>query len=222
MYQNKKLTDVKSISKKRKYDGGTSVIKKLKYDVSLLKKAVERKALTYQYSTSQVDATSASIASLGANITQGSTASNRIGNKVSLKSIQYNIWCYNGGATTSGQGAVDILLDRNPTGTLPAITDIYSDGDPTRLIYWGYKSRFKSLVHHHFTYDATSLSAEGKVFQGYKKISYDMQFNGSAGTIADLAKGQNDILIVYRSSNTSAGGLSYGTVSNYRLIFTDS
>lgn len=59
-----------------------------------------------------------------ATIAQGAAQTQRIGRKISLKSIQVRGTVFANATTTATTGAWFIVYDRRPTGVLPGITDI--------------------------------------------------------------------------------------------------
>lgn len=199
-----------------------SQLYKLKKEFKLMKKHIESKALTISANSSNVEATTGAMGSLMTYCIQGLNNSERIGNRINILSIQYTAWVYQLSSTLGGMGSFDIILDRNPTGTLPTITSIYFSGAPDEPLLFNKKlSRFKRIAHHSFAYGTGSIDSIGQVFEGYRKINLETIYTGNVGNITDLTSGKNDLLYVFRSTNTSAGNVSYGCVGNFRIVFKD-
>lgn len=59
-----------------------------------------------------------------ATVPQGASVNQRVGKKIAWKSIQMRGTVASNSATTFTDGAILLVYDRRPTGTLPAITDV--------------------------------------------------------------------------------------------------
>lgn len=187
--------------------------------VKKLEKSVEVKALNLAGSGNVV-AAGGIVSSIGGLIVQGVGVNQRIGYRLQWTQIQVSATINIQTTTLAGAGSMDIILDRHPTGTLPATSDIFSGSAPKDLINENSRKRFKVLAHEAFDYDAGSLSLLGRTFQTFRKLPYRLMIGGAAGTIADLKDGENDIIVIWRSTNSSSA-TTYGIAYDYRVQYTD-
>lgn len=220
------LNKVTKVLKKRKRTDKERLLT-LEKKIKKLNESIEKKSYNNSYAISNVDGTTGSIASLCANIVPGDEDGKRTGLKIAPKYIQYKVWCYNEATTQRGAGCFTIVKDMHPDGTLPVITDIYSNGNPLALVAYQKKQRFKELKCHTFEYATSEWSGPisgnnyGHLYEGYIPIKEITKYSASNGGITDLLDGQNDYLLVWRSSNTSSGSLSYGTGAYVRIVYED-
>lgn len=200
-------------------------IYKLKKEVSLLKKSIEKKALQYSFLTSQVDSTGTS-ASLMLNIPQGLQYDERIGMSVSPRSILMIVTIYPNTNTITGSGAFNLILDKQPNGILPTPLTIFTNVEPEKLLFQPYKKRFKNLKEWHFDYNTTANGGgdSPQTLKFYLDLSKygPTQYSGASANITSLANGRNDYIITFRSTNTATGSVSYGVRASLRMIYTDS
>lgn len=214
---------VKVIDKKRKRETVDSLSKAISSLKKKMNKERELKAFQITFSSANIDGTSGALNSFGGQLGQGIGSTDRIGNQVFLVKAQYKIWCYVESSTTRGMGAFSMVLDRKPTGVLPAVTDVFLTTTPTSFQSYNNKTRFRVLRDNFFEYPTASGGDNyGQTFEGFIKINKTVQFSGTTASITSMTNGSNDLLGVWRSSNTSAGNTSYGTVTCIRYFYYDS
>lgn len=151
-------------------------------------------------------------------VTQGDTASNRDGNIIEVKSLEYKFWLNfipAAAATASTTVWFWIVMDRQPNGAAPAaLTDIFTTNDAaTCMPTVANQYRFKILRKEEITLDAcagvtTAYNNSSGVFKDYIKFKKPVQirYNGNAGTTADVvtnnffvvagSKGSDDLVSV--------------------------
>lgn len=169
---------------------------------------------------------------------QGTAFANRIGTRVKLKSIYVRGFISNTAARNHSdfeggvvQVALSIIMDAQPNGANPAITDIYSSADPTGMLNLNNRDRFKVLKEKVWVFDPYTLVSTGvgneaahtnqiRTLKIFKKCDIPVFFNsGNAGTEADLAS--NNILMVIRSTYPAAAGNETSCSIKTRCRFID-
>lgn len=154
---------------------------------------------------------------------QGTDYTNRIGRKIMLKSVYVRGFC---GTETSATvtapvvapaqiGRLILLIDMQPNGTLPAMTDILMAATPISHLNPNNRDRFKILFDKQYVFGRTAIdttATQTYAFQSdkqaigikkYKKINVEQIFNsGNAGTIADTTSGA---LLMITIGNIAAG-----------------
>ena len=151
---------------------------------------------------------------------RGTDYTNRIGRKVTLRSIEIKGQNY----VTPGTGVdqnqrVLIVHDRDPTGVLPAITDILTAVTPVALRNLDNRTRFNILLDKRFQLNATAESMSTRLWKYYKRFYKMMDFNGNNfGDIRDITQGA----IYYVSLGNKAAGVTAGSsLANVRIRYTD-
>lgn len=152
-------------------------------------------------------------------LTTGALATNRIGRKVTLKSLYIRATVQL--ATTSVRGAnirMVVFYDKQANGTAPAVTDVLADDSfysPNNL---SNRDRFVVLCDHVFEPIGTANDYQ-KSAVVFKKLNLETMFNaGTAGTIADITSGS--LYIMFAQSGTI--GTGNPTASWYsRVRYTD-
>jgi len=128
---------------------------------------------------------------------QGTTASTRIGRKITIKSIQWRFDCATSTNTTWTANRYMIVQDMQPNGATAAFADIYDNATPSTLRNISNMARFRVLFDSDefimvgdnggvgvSNYDVDSLATAHK---GYIKCNIPVQYNaGTAGTVADI------------------------------------
>ena len=152
----------------------------------------------------------------------GSSASQRIGQKVSVRSLEIRL--YN--QVTAGTGVDQlhrqlVVMDRQANGAPPAIANILSAADVAAPRNLEYRKRFKVLLDKTFTLNATAEPGSQKWRKYYIKFKRPIvvEFNaGVAGTIADIV---TNSLYIFNIGSQAAGATA-GTVTGYiRMRYTD-
>lgn len=199
-------------------------IYKLQKEINLIKKNTEKKIFGLDSTIAQVNGATGQISSAYNGLVQGNGLLNR--EAMVITPVSLRIPFLTNQITVSGVqgfGCLDIVLDRRPTGTLPTVDTVFNGFSPKDLPLYGNRKRFKILRHIIWSYDLGTLDSKGyhgDVYITFKNLR--TTFTGNAGTQADFTNGQNDILIIWRSTNTSVGNLSYGVDFDSRVTFTDS
>lgn len=197
-----------------------SQIYKLKKELNLIKKNIEKKYQYENFSEAQISSATGIVLSALATITLGTGQGERIGQLINSKYIQMQFAVNLSSTTLSGTGSIDLVLDRMPLGSVPTVSTIYGSTDPFALPNPLSRKRFKVLSHNTFVYDKGTLSELGQLKHVYIPLN-DLQtcYINSSGTIGDIDK--NDILVVIRSSNTSTGNVSYGIKGAIKVCYID-
>jgi len=149
----------------------------------------------------------------------GSLATQRIGRKVTIKSLY--IRCTVQLATTSVRGGnirMMVVYDKQANGAAPAVTDILVDDAFYSVNNLSNRDRFVTLVDHVFNPIGTATDYQQSVVI-HKKLNLETMFNaGSAGTIGDITSGS--IYILFAQSGTIGTGNPTATWTS-RIRYTD-
>jgi len=153
----------------------------------------------------------------------GNSASQRVGMKVSIQSLELRIR----NQVTAGTGVDQIhrlivLQDQQANGIVPAaLTDFLNAGNYQGLRNLAQRKRFRILKDYYFTLNATGEAGSQKCIHKYMKFRRPIitEFNaGVAGTIADIST--NSLFFVCIGS--IAPGATAGTSVGYiRIRYTD-
>lgn len=137
-------------------------------------------------------------------VATGTDITNRIGRKITLKSLLVRLNVYNSMATntTNPQGVMGrivLIYDTQPnSGTTPTGTDIFTTNTPFGFMNLNNRDRFKVLKDWQYAIGAWLISGTGLLAAGspenkmktfYKKINYDEIFSGVGNTQGDIATG---------------------------------
>lgn len=130
-------------------------------------------------------------------IAQGAAQTERIGRKISLKSIQVRGRAFSNATTLTTAGAWMIVYDRRPTGTLPAITDILVAADSRAFTNSVNVGRFAIIAREDYAFTGNNLTAAQQtdnsiqvVNKFYKMKGKPMVFKAAAtGAIGDIEQG---------------------------------
>lgn len=180
---------------KRKYSGKyQKTAKKLKmYSAPTTKwgqsRSVVQEANFLDFNATAVTNTSGSVTLLNGMI-YGTGASQHIGLKVILKSLEFHVRLINDPAAVLNWATVWLVYDNNPNGTTPAFSNIITSGE---FISLQNRDRFKIMKRMNFMLVGNSTTFTEKTIaeeRGFLPVNEDMLFNsGSAGTIADIQAG---------------------------------
>ncbi len=172
-------------------------------------------------------ATNGTISQASCNIiVQGTSESQRIGRKCTLRSInwRFNIRLPEGTAvtTTSDTIRVIVYLDKQTNGAAAAVTDILESDDFQSFNNLSNKSRFRTLMDR--TYDLnTDLSGDGTTVDSprlnmndsfFKKINTPIEYDSTTGAITEQRSNNIGVLLL------SKNGLCT-FVSKMRIRFSD-
>lgn len=148
----------------------------------------------------------------------GTGATQHIGLKARLKSLEYYFWVYNDSTANINVVDVWIVYDANPNGVTPNFGDIITND---QFIYLPNRDRFKILKRHKLTLaGAPSNPTDSTVVRdnGYLKMDFDQVFNTSnVGSIADIQTGAV-WLVAYGTSNSGTSDCSIDFRSRLRYV----
>lgn len=133
----------------------------------------------------------------------GTGASQRIGKKVTLKSIQIR-GAINAGALGvnpfSGFGRMFIIYDKQANAAFPTIASILEQTSGTSPMNMDNRERFLVLYDRQFALDQFGGNPSAQV-KMYKKLNLTTVFNaGTAGTVADITSGA--VYVVFINENS--------------------
>ncbi len=173
-------------------------------------------------------ATGGTIASLSLNlIAQGTTESERIGRKCTIRSVnirfEVRLPTQTAGASASDVARIIVYQDKQANGATAAVLDILKTADYQSFNQLSNKSRFRTLMDR--TYDVNSLAGGGDgTTEDYgqtiisdtlfKKVNIPIEFNGATGAITEVKSNNIGILTISRTGNAAFA-------SNVRLRFSD-
>lgn len=152
---------------------------------------------------------------------QGSKISERIGDRITVRSIQLRAICYIANQTSSVPIPdiirVAVIHDRQCNGALPLASDIYSGATPTILSFLDpdHFGRFSVLRNEIIPLSppaaagatATYIwSGQNVILDWYIPCSIELRFKGSTGVIGDLTRSN---IVLATCSNIAQAQISY-------------
>lgn len=167
----------------------------------------------------------------------GANFYNRSGRTCHLRSIQITIRCVLDATTVAGGLKYAVVLDRQPTASLPAYSDVFSDvssagtpsSDITSHMNLNNRDRFRILRHEVIQIPSgpgtplTVLASSSTDFTRNYYIplkNYRMVFKADNNTLTDIADGAIYVM-VYNSNNNAAGAhLNVSVCARTRFIDT--
>lgn len=157
---------------------------------------------------------------------QGTTASTRIGRRITVKSIEWRFNCSTSTLTNWTSNRFMIVVDTQANAATPAFTDIYDSAIPSTLRNVSNMPRFKVLYDSDEFIMVGNLSASpgndliARAFKGYMKVNIPVQYNvGTAGTVGDIQT--NAIYFVTIGNSASATTNTDVFNSQIRIRYTD-
>lgn len=174
------------------------------------------------YATYNGDTTGSIV--LLATVAQGASVNQRIGKKAIWKSIQCRGLVKANSATTIADGAILIVYDRRPTGSLPTITDILVSASSASFNNDANSGRFRIMKRCDFTLmgNATTPATGGEAqnadfYLDMKGLPAVFKAAGT-GAIGDIEEGALYLVTVGdQAAGTSAVSLNLG----FRTRFLD-
>lgn len=165
-------------------------------------------------------------------LAQGSSASQRIGTKVSFRTCEMRFYISPNSPDYCENQVVRfmLVLDRQPNAAAPsAITDILQTNSITSPRNLNARRRFKIMYDKSLAM-GTQLTASGKpgnipswrtgkLFMRFRRTIITEYNGGSAGTIADIAT--NSIYLVTYGTQTLASSMYSNLTHTIRLRYTD-
>lgn len=153
----------------------------------------------------------------------GSSASQRIGMKVSIRSLEMKLI----GFATAGTGVDQehrwlVLLDRQANGAAPAaLTDFLAAGNTKGLRNLANRRRFKIVLDKRYYVNSAGEPGAARVFNVYMKFRRPLivEYNaGVTGTVADIVSNSLFLVLI----GQQAAGATAGTLQGYvRIRYTD-
>jgi len=153
------------------------------------------------------------------NIQPGSSASQRIGRKVTLKSVLFR-YSINLGAGSTGGSPIRILIvyDRQSNAAAPAITDVLLSDDFTSQNNLSNRDRFITIFDH-ITQPVSVNNDYAVAGVLYKSINMEMVFNAVAGGgIGDITSGS---IYAFYAQAGNIGTANANVVARCRVRYQD-
>lgn len=155
----------------------------------------------------------------------GTGASQRIGKKALMKTIQFRASIGSGTlGATAFRGLVRYLwvYDKQANATAPTVAQILEQVDATSFMNMDNRDRFVVLADKQFALDQNGGN-ESHQFKVYKKCNLPTIFNaGTAGTVADITSGSIYLLIICKNANSAAETNTPDTWFYSRIRYDDS
>lgn len=156
----------------------------------------------------------------------GTSASQRIGMKVTCKSLEFKFFCRPNGASTAIQwNRVIIFIDRQANGVGPgASTDVVMFQDAVSPRNLANRKRFKIIYDKSFFIDPATTNNAGtisRMFKGYIKFRRPLvtEYNtGVAGTVADIS---TNALYLIQWGESAAGPQNSQFNGFFRVRYVD-
>lgn len=163
----------------------------------------------------------------------GSDFNQRIGRKITLKSVYIRFWLYptiqnqSSGAFVGPAQVIRIIIlwDKQPTGGLPSNTDILATANPVSHINLNNRDRFQILSDKFLTLSANLLSTTNQyvdygntyAWKKFKRLNHEMIFNSSTGSTADITSGALYLYVIgSRPSGSTDALLSFSSRVRYK------
>lgn len=153
-------------------------------------------------------------------VSQGTTATTRLGRRITLKSL-YLRGFVGMGATSTGYAPIRciIVYDKQANGAAPAATDVLLTNTLSSPNNLSNSRRFVTLVDYIIPNGIGTSGPQGQQIQVYKKLNHPVEFNnGSAGTVADIQTGSVYALFYLSTTLAVASAVSDITC---RIRFAD-
>jgi len=166
-----------------------------------------RDELKFIDNSATAQATSAAgIIALLNGITQGADFNNRIGRKVTMKSLLLKV-SVGLLSTTSSLGGVHrflVVYDAQTNGATPAITDVLATANYLSPMNLNNRDRFKVLMDFYHKTDAYTVTA-GAISAGsftdtienrFRKFNLEEQFSGTTNAVGSIATGAVFLIVI--------------------------
>jgi len=153
----------------------------------------------------------------------GNSASQRVGMKIDIRSIEYRLVARATATTGLDQGhRLLFLLDRQCNGVAPAaLTDFLTVGNYQGMRNLAQRKRFKVLKDYYLALNASGEAGSHRNIYKYMKFRRPIttEYNaGTAGTIADISTNS----LYFISIGNNVAGTTAGQVVGYvRIRYTD-
>lgn len=156
-------------------------------------------------------------------IPQGAGTSQRVGKRVTLKSLQCRGYSFAGSTANFNDGAIIIVYDKRPNGSLPAIADILVSASSTSFNNDVNSGRFRILKREDFflmgnsTTPTDSSGCSNDFFFSLKGLPQVFKAAGT-GAIDDIEEGA--IYVITVGSNTAGTGAATANLG-FRVRYYD-
>lgn len=172
--------------------------------------------------------TAAGVLNLLNGVNQDVTASGRIGNKITIKSIQWILWIqYTGNTNITSLTPVGwdgkIFVDTQSNGANPAATDVNTVAGVPTLLNLNNRRRFVVIKHKTSPFFAPNAGTTIKnltpavaTWKGYKKMNMDVIYKGTDTTIGSIAS--NGLFMLTHANAGTNEMVMYGLV---RIRYVD-
>lgn len=156
------------------------------------------------------------------NMAQGSSASTRIGLKISVQSVELR-W-YSRATPFGGTDQVHrfwLFIDKQANGTLPLPNEYLLNPNTLAMRNLNYRKRFKTVMDRAYICNASAEPFDHKYNHVYIKFRKPLLVeynNGNTGTIADIVS--NSLIFGY-VSNIAPGATAGQVYGNIRIRYTD-
>jgi len=158
-------------------------------------------------------------------IVPGNGANQRIGRKITIKSISGDFRVISGSTTLVSDFRVAIVLDTQSNAAGPAITDIWTAALPTAPRNTSNGARFRILAIFEDVNIGNLLTAgqqtdkSAMVYKFYKRVNIVTTYNaGVAGTVGDI---QTNGLFLVTVGSQAAGTTNSSLDGTFRIRYTD-
>lgn len=156
-------------------------------------------------------------------IVPGTGASNRVGRRVQMKSVEFKTVSFVDTASQQVYCRYALVLDRQANAAVAAFTDIYDAAVPTSLRNISNKARFKVLWDSGLIVlpGVASVTTGASMFacEHYRKIDIPVQYNaGTSGLIGDV---QTNALYWIAIGNGSSGTNDSQCAGMLRIRYDD-
>lgn len=168
-------------------------------------------------------------------IAPGSSASQRIGRTIEMKSIAYRVHMASAAASVS-TGKVPancrmlLVYDGQTNGAIPATSDILDFAAVDSLLNLSNRDRFRVLKEHRWKIASQDLNLTAvpssllftgyiKIPKAYQKVTYNA---GVAGTVADIVTGGLFVIFIWDSAVSVWATASPLTFASFRVRYRDS
>lgn len=155
-------------------------------------------------------------------LSQGAAASDRVGRKIQVRSIEMRGYLYGDSAAVVNHVRLVVVQDKQANGAAPSWTDIYDSNLYYSLRNLAKKQRFKILWDKTYTLVGNSSAPQdttSKHVQMYKKVNIQTDYNsGNAGTVADIDKNSIYVFAIALAGSGTGDMQWNGTA---RIRYTD-
>lgn len=179
MFGNKKLRPFVRFSRKRPFAKSIS-------------KSLDRRTefkTTESISSIAFDSASPTVTLLNG-VVPGLDDDQRIGRKITLRSLQTLGTIFNGSSGVDQVVRIAVVLDKTPGGVLPSYSNIFSSSGVDSMRNLDFRSRFQILSDQHIVVNTKGQYGDAHPVQSYRKMFTPTIYNaGVAGTVADIESG---------------------------------